>query len=417
MQNLPDAPAPVRAPDEPIAVPIPEAVARGDEAALLAACLGAPDAATPRLIYADWLEEYGCAEVAEFIRLECDPRVHETPTAVQRDRCLPSARDYWRPRLGGFGRGPFRRSFDRGLPTRVVVNLQKIADGPASANWSRQLAFCTTLSLRHPREAATGLCQAMMQEMGRRRRDQPVTAFVVELAGCPALSAVSTLHLSDAAIGPEGAAALAGSPHLRRLRSLSLSRAMISSRGAAALAESPYLGALERLALGLDCIGDEGLAALSGSPHLKSLRQLDVRSNDIEGPGIAALARSRLLARLTRLDLSGNEFGDDGTATLAASPGLAGLVDLNLASDWLTDAAATALAGSPHAAGLARLGLEGNDLTDLAAFALAASPHLAGLETVRFGGNRVGRAGAEALRRSPHLKKLRSVRRLRRDAR
>lgn len=415
MQPLSDKPVLVCAasPTTPPTVPIPETVALGDEAALLATCLAAPDDLMPRLVYADWLEEHGHAVVAEFVRLDCAPGAIEKPSKKRRDECLPAAREYWRPRLGGFTDEPLRRSFDRRLPTRVVVNLQRVSDLLADEAWPGQLAFCTALSLRQFGRPATGLCQAMMLEAGRRRRDPLATAFVVKLADCPALSAVSDFYVSDAMIGSEGAAALADSPHLRGLRSLSLSRAMISSRGAAALAESPCLEGLERLALGLDQIGDEGIAALSASPHLKSLRQLDVRSNEIEGAGIAALARSRLLARLTRLDLSGNEFGDDGTATLAASPGLAGLANLNLASNWLTDAAVVTLAQSPHLSGLTRLGLEWNDLTDAAALALAASPHLASLEEVRFDGVRVSRAGAEALRRSPRLKRLRAVRRLR----
>jgi uncharacterized protein (TIGR02996 family) len=41
-----------------------------DEAALLNSVIGAPDDDLPRLIYADWLEENGRSERAEFIRLQ-----------------------------------------------------------------------------------------------------------------------------------------------------------------------------------------------------------------------------------------------------------------------------------------------------------------------------------------------------------
>jgi uncharacterized protein (TIGR02996 family) len=40
--------------------------------ALLAAVLAAPDDDSPRLIYADWLDENGQPEQAEFIRVQCE---------------------------------------------------------------------------------------------------------------------------------------------------------------------------------------------------------------------------------------------------------------------------------------------------------------------------------------------------------
>jgi uncharacterized protein (TIGR02996 family) len=43
-----------------------------DERALLNAIIAAPEDDLPRLVYADWLEEHGRAERAEFIRLECE---------------------------------------------------------------------------------------------------------------------------------------------------------------------------------------------------------------------------------------------------------------------------------------------------------------------------------------------------------
>src|SRR3954468_16567623 len=48
-----------------------------DESALLAAILAHPDEDTPRLMYADWLQENGQPERAEFIRIQCDPTADE----------------------------------------------------------------------------------------------------------------------------------------------------------------------------------------------------------------------------------------------------------------------------------------------------------------------------------------------------
>jgi uncharacterized protein (TIGR02996 family) len=51
-----------------------------DELALLAAVLASPGDDTPRLVYADWLDEHGNPERAEFIRMQCElaKRVRET---------------------------------------------------------------------------------------------------------------------------------------------------------------------------------------------------------------------------------------------------------------------------------------------------------------------------------------------------
>jgi len=42
-----------------------------DQDALVEAILGAPTDDAPRLVYADWLDEHGESEHAEFIRLQC----------------------------------------------------------------------------------------------------------------------------------------------------------------------------------------------------------------------------------------------------------------------------------------------------------------------------------------------------------
>jgi uncharacterized protein (TIGR02996 family) len=43
-----------------------------EQAAFLAAILAAPEDDTPRLVYADWLEEHGDEAHAEFIRVQCE---------------------------------------------------------------------------------------------------------------------------------------------------------------------------------------------------------------------------------------------------------------------------------------------------------------------------------------------------------
>src|SRR3954447_18033797 len=53
-----------------------------DGTALLAAIRAAPDDDAPRLIYADWLDEHGQPERAEFIRVQCELARRETPALL-----------------------------------------------------------------------------------------------------------------------------------------------------------------------------------------------------------------------------------------------------------------------------------------------------------------------------------------------
>lgn len=59
------------------------------------AICSAPDDDTPRLVFADWLEENGEVERAEFIRVQC-----EFATLNQTDRTCPFIKEYSRPDPG-----------------------------------------------------------------------------------------------------------------------------------------------------------------------------------------------------------------------------------------------------------------------------------------------------------------------------
>jgi uncharacterized protein (TIGR02996 family) len=71
-----------------------------DEAALLAAIMSHPDEDTPRLVYADWLDENGASERAEFIRLQIGLARGTLPgrqrgTAEKRCRALEKTHGDW----------------------------------------------------------------------------------------------------------------------------------------------------------------------------------------------------------------------------------------------------------------------------------------------------------------------------------
>jgi len=81
--------------------------------ALLAAIRQAPDDDAPRLIYADWLDEHGQPERAEFIRVQIELAQNESPTLRKRGAELLAAHhDLFVSELAAPG---FRFQFERGF--------------------------------------------------------------------------------------------------------------------------------------------------------------------------------------------------------------------------------------------------------------------------------------------------------------
>jgi uncharacterized protein (TIGR02996 family) len=117
--------------------------------AFLAAILAEPDADVHRLVYADWLDEHGDPDRAEFIRVQCavaiDPLAHNPPPSNPRCACslctlrrreralLASHQVDWRMRdLPGMPFGNWVTDFRRGFVAEVTLACdQWMRHGPA----------------------------------------------------------------------------------------------------------------------------------------------------------------------------------------------------------------------------------------------------------------------------------------------
>src|SRR4051812_26631197 len=87
-----------------------------DAAALLAAICAAPDDDAPRLVYADWLDEHGQPERAEFIRVQCALSRTDSPALREREDRLWTAHH---DKLAGPLAAPgVRYRFERGFAFR-----------------------------------------------------------------------------------------------------------------------------------------------------------------------------------------------------------------------------------------------------------------------------------------------------------
>jgi uncharacterized protein (TIGR02996 family) len=315
-----------------------------------------PDDDTPRLVYADWLEEQGLAERAEFIRAQ----IHMTRVssgsrryATLRRRALQLLAEHgaaWRGELPVWARR--RCEFRCGFVAHVgCTALRFIKQG------EQLLRVAPVQSLR------------LRRGMGR----------IVKLAESPSLSRISALDLYGNEVTVLDVEALAASAHLRQLTSLRLGYSSLSAGGMHALAASPILTNLTSLDVSICYLQTADFAELAHAPWLARLTALKLDRNYVGTDGIRALLASSYSPRLTVFSLHSNAIRDDGAALLSASALVDRLLTLNLGFNSITTAGVRALADSPHLARLTRLDLIGNRIGDAGARALLDSPHLTAL--------------------------------------
>jgi uncharacterized protein (TIGR02996 family) len=301
--------------------------------AFLQAIIEAPADDTPRLIYADWLDDHGQPDRAAFIRLQCelarlpedDPRRPELEGREQ-ELLRVHLREWAEPVARHVNARTFRRGFVEEVTARPEVFLEH-ADALFQAAPIRRVNFQTT----------------MFQLAWPQVTNPSAGPLLPQLAACR---------------------------HLARLNVLSFWNTHIGDAGVGALAASPFLAGLRLLDLRMNDVADAGLAALAGSPRLPRLNFLELGGNNIGPAGAQALAASEHLTGLVALDLEGNPIGDAGVQALAASPNLGRLAKLGLPRTGMGTAGARALASSLYLAQLGRLDVADNAIGNKAREAL-----------------------------------------------
>jgi len=351
----------------------------------------------PRLIYADWLEENGQPDRAEFIRLqvalerleEDDPR---RPDLRERERLLRDANEHrWSadmiPLVSGY-------VFRRGVIDSISVDPNQFLSSGA---------------------AIFDLAPV------RKVRFFEVRDRLVKLVQSPLLRNVRELDLTgNESLGDSGPILLGRSKHLVRLDTLSLSYTELGDKGLQALAESPVFAGLRALDIsgngqagGTARLGLPGLRALANSPHLRQLDLLDVSGNYLSDSALRALLDGPTARHLSLLVAHTNRLGDAGTAALAGSLVFTKMAEMDGAIDLrrveMGPAGARALAECPAMKSVDRLDLEGNNLGDAGLVALTRSPHLTRLRVLSLRENRISDDGARALARSPLMATLREL--------
>jgi uncharacterized protein (TIGR02996 family) len=351
----------------------------------LAAIIDRPDDDLPRLVFADFLEESGDGERAEFIRVQCElarlPAGHpDRPALAARgEELLKANRPRWVVPVSRMAQ-QFRRGFVEVV--RTTADLLLVA-------------------------AARLFRATPVRELRLQTADQHTAA----LARLPGLDRVEALDLSNHGFGtwPLLAPLLERAP-LPSMRRLTLRNNQIWPEAVRALAGTPVTGRLEALNLSGNPLSDVGLEHLATGPAFAGLTELIARGDEqdfsdcVHAAGASALARSATLTKLRRLDLRGQYIGDAGLIDLVRSPNTAGLAEFDLADNEigsLGSQAVEALVESPHLRSMEWVSLARNRIDRLAAEALASWPRLRDGVRVDLRKCEIDRAGLDAILRGP----------------
>jgi uncharacterized protein (TIGR02996 family) len=363
-----------------------------DEAALLAAIRENPDEDTPRLVYADWLQENGQTERGEFIRLQC--AAARLPDGEERRQKEKAAAALLNAHLTEWF-GPLRRKFHH--PKKPAVGHCRIDRG-----------FITSIKGDVDDVLAQADAIATYAPCLREVEVRHVRADLAKLLAKPFVRRVAELRL--ATLHPESFVALKKHPAWGPLDVLELGFEFENeSDTLAGLAEAPLVQAARRLDLqyGYFIEGshiDEPDDAAAQAPSLREMRRLKIPHlrgfgiHGIDADSAAALAAWPPFKRLDWLNFSVCNIEDEAAATLLTSRNLPELARLTLNENDLGTATAEALAASRKLSRLTYLDLAWNNLRDADAGLLADSTTLPAALPMDVSFNRMTKRGLEALR-------------------
>lgn len=385
--------------------------------ALYRAICAQPNEDTPRLMFADLVEEDGDTLRAQFIRTQVAlARVPAyDPAWVNARHFEPDAVTGWAqtdtlPKALPKGASWQRFEFRRGFPWKVgVLSLGAFLEGGATV-FDMVPIQALDIDARDRPDLGT---LADWPHLARvHKLEFSVGLFgaddVTRLAESPHAANLTELGFEFDGVAPDGLTALAASPLFARLKGLELrSNNIPPALLVDSLAAAAEPGALSRLSLPYNRIEHEDAENLFRLPAVSDIQHLDVSDNNSLGAdGVAALAESGLVRGLRTLNLSKTNPGVPGVKALTEARGLAGMRMLDLSDNRLGPVAVKVLAGSGGFRGLRVLNLTNNPLGDAGATALAESRALSGLLELDLRDTGVGYAGAIALAESSHLNGL-----------
>lgn len=343
-----------------------------------------------RLVYADWLDENGQPDRAEFIRIGCElykMHLNRETASEQREQLLSAReeelwkrnRERWFPGLARFAR---EIAVGRGFPWYAEMSVRQFIEH--GDDLFRIAPTIVNLSL------------------DRLGRNAPA------LAQCRALSRVQSLTF----FGPFRAAqavAFFASPYLGNLRELDIGHCdgEMGVRGAQALATAESLTQLEILNVGDHAMLDAGTARMLRNSRLATLRVVNLEDNGLTDETAESLAHAEFLSGLRDLDLSSNRLSSSAAEILCRTQHLSGLQNFSLSKNLIGSSGALQIANANFASTLGALCLDDCDLDNEAMTYLFAAGRFSQLSQWNLSGNRPTAQAFRALARNTALPALR----------
>jgi uncharacterized protein (TIGR02996 family) len=321
---------------------------------LRAAIRANPDDDAPRLVLADWLEENGETDFAEFIRIEIerDRLPHDDP---QREALHKHS--YVLRKRGAFPGdtrnlnilSPTRRGFHAHIQAGLIglhSGLETL--GPCAArlcllihgNSQEEIDAREEASRGAPDRLSVAFREVFASAWVRHWIELElqylyVSAEYVRFMVAPE-NLIGLKQLVFAGGLDNDAVRVLGESNLPQLRVLAIheipdrDEARLTPNALAILAQSPLLTQIEHLSLMGEWMGDGGLRALASSSRITALKSLNLWSRGHTPSTLQALFQSRYLAGLTRLNIPWTELDADSAALLARPEILPGLSHLEV---------------------------------------------------------------------------------------
>jgi uncharacterized protein (TIGR02996 family) len=242
----------------------------GDREALYRAVVESPADDAPRLVFADWLEEHGEPERAEFIRVQIElakrtwqdsgfHKLHARAERLARGKKL-----LWKqylPELRGVVWDTFTRGFVssarfRSLYWFHVRIKQVITAAPVHRIWLRPRFRVTTLNAIAESRFTGRLTELILAGHGIEDN------VLADLAHAANLGSLGYLHLENNAITSDGLRALAESQAFPALRRLDVSANPLGPSAVDVILESTWMRGLEELVIDRARLDNKGAEAL-----------------------------------------------------------------------------------------------------------------------------------------------------------
>ncbi len=389
--------------------------------AFLDAIVADIDDNAPRLIYADWLDEQGDSNRAEFIRVQVERArlpawdAAQVRLRLREQELLARHGEAWLAELPAI-KGAKWEGFRRGIVAEV--SFTSFEAMRASAHACRAVAPVEAVTVRWPRRREGGRGVKPIAELRELtltgNPDYDAFEWVAE---SPQLSTLR--RLTARGLFGDSLERLVASPHLANLKSLRLPSNNLGNEGITALTRSATLSALEELDFSSQSrheryiddpvIRAAGMRALMGWPGLATVQSLTLNGNDVSRNGLRALLRSQHVGGLKALFLRDCRLDGQAMAEFNSALPALRLETLDLGENILKDVGAEYIATTPCLRELKALRLDRCEIPQTGArlFAKKAS-FLGGLRLLDVSHNHFGSAGLSDLlgRESPSLHTL-----------